>query len=59
MIFALLKAGIALHHRANLAASLRIDAIYGILILLSGMASLILAHWCIFLEFGDFSAIAL
>ena len=41
-IFSLLSAGIAKHHQGNPAASLRIDQIYGIPVLLSGISSLII-----------------
>ena len=41
-LFSLLRAGIAKHHRGNPAASLRVDKIFGIPVLLSGLASLCL-----------------
>ena len=42
-VFALLNAGLAKAHRANPAASLRVERLYGIPVLLSGLATMVLA----------------
>ena len=42
-VFALLNAGLARAHRANPAASLRVERLYGIPVLLSGLATMVLA----------------
>ena len=41
-VFSVLHSGIALHHRANPAASLRVESCYGVPVLLSGLATLVL-----------------
>ena len=44
-VFAVLHAGLSLgHRRANPAASLRVEAIYGVSVLLSGLASVVLTN---------------
>ena len=42
-VFALLSAGLAKAHRANPAASMRVERLYGIPVLLSGLATMVLA----------------
>ena len=42
-VYGLLSAGLAKGHRANPAASLRVEAVYGVPVLLSGLASLVLS----------------
>ena len=42
-MFAVLHAGLAKKHRANPAAALRVEAVYGIAVLLSGLACLVLS----------------
>ena len=42
-VYSVLHAGLAKGHRANPAAALRVEAVYGISVLLSGLASLILS----------------
>jgi hypothetical protein len=41
-VYSVMHAGLARGHRANTAAALRVEAVYGISVLLSGLASLIL-----------------
>ena len=43
-LFSLLPAGLALRHNGNPAASLRIDKIYCLPVLLSGLATLVLTN---------------
>ena len=43
-MFAVLHAGLAKKHRANPAAALRVEAVYGIAVLLSGLACLVLSN---------------
>ena len=42
-VYGLLSAGMAKGHRANPAASLRVEMVYGVPVLLSGLASLVLS----------------
>ena len=42
---AVLHTGLARNHRGNVAASIRIDKIYGVPVLLSGLSSLVLKSW--------------
>jgi hypothetical protein len=42
-VFAVLHAGLARKHRANPAAALRVEAVYGIAVLLSGLACMVLS----------------
>ena len=43
-VYAVLHAGLARGHRANPAATLRVEKLYGLSVLLSGMASLVLSN---------------
>jgi hypothetical protein len=42
-MYSVMRAGLARGHRANPAAALRVEAVYGISVLLSGLAGLILS----------------
>ena len=42
-MYSLFYAGLAKGHRANPAASIRVEAVYGVSVLLSGMASLVIS----------------
>ena len=41
-VYSVLHAGMAKGHRANPAASMRVESVFGISVLLSGLASLVL-----------------
>jgi hypothetical protein len=53
-VFALLNAGLARGHRANPAASLQVEKLYGIPVLLSGLATMVLAPSDLAVIIGNF-----
>ena len=55
-VFSLLSAGLARGHRANPAAAVRVERLYGIPVLLSGLASLVLSTQDVGLLEGHFKA---
>ena len=53
-VFALLNTGLAKAHRANPAASMRVERLYGIPVLLSGLATMVLSPTDLSLIIGNF-----